>query len=56
MNQDNRRLQDIQKYKQAYTEELTRAETVADCITIQNYIDDLEKEEKQILERTGVEI
>ena len=56
MNQDNRRLKDIQQYKQAYTEELDRAETIADCIAIQKYISDLEKEEKEILERGGVKI
>lgn len=56
MNQDNRRLQDIQRYKQAYTEEMDKAETIADCITIQKYIKDLEKEEKQILERGGIQI
>ena len=56
INQDNRRLKDIQQYKQAYTEELDRAETIADCIAIQKYISDLEEEEKEILARGGVKI
>ena len=51
---DNQRLKDIQQYKQAYAEEMDRAETIADCITIQKYIRDLEKEEKEILERGGI--
>ena len=56
MNKDNRRLKDIQLYKEAYAMEMDKAETIADCITIQKYISDLEKEEKEILERNGVEI
>ena len=56
MNLDNKRLKEIQRFKIAYQHEMDKAETVADCITIQNYINDLEEEEKEILERTGVEI
>ena len=56
MNQDNRRLKEIQEYKQAYSDEMDRAETIADIITYHKYIQDLEKEEKEILERNGVKI
>ena len=56
MNQDNRRLQEIQVFKNAYNHELDRSESITDCLRIQGYIDELEKEEKEILERGGVQI
>lgn len=54
MNIDNQRLREIQQFKNAYYRELDKSETVTDCLRIQCYIDDLEREEREILERGGV--
>ena len=54
MNADNQRLKDIQRFKNAYEHELDKSETITDCLRIQGYIDDLDKEEKEILSRNGV--
>lgn len=54
MNVDNERLKDIQIYKNAYSKELEKAETIEDCLNIQNKIDELETEEKDILARFDV--
>ena len=56
MNQDNQRLREIQIFKTAYNHELDKSETITDCLRIQGYIEELEKEEKEILERGGVQI
>lgn len=56
MNQDNQRLREIQQFKSAYALEMDKSETITDCLRIQGYIEDLEKEEKEILERGGVKI
>lgn len=56
MNIDNRRLLEIQKEKQLFGALLTKAKTVSDCLAYQGKLDILEKEEKEILERAGVEI
>ena len=56
MNQDNNRLKEIQLFKCAYANELEQTETIEDSLRIQAHIDELEKEEKEILERTGVKI
>ena len=52
----NRRLQDIQRFKVVYQHEMDIAKTVTDCLRIQVYIDELEKEEKEILSKQGVEL
>ena len=54
MNQDNRRLQEIQREKQLYTNLLVKADTISDCIEYQSRLDNLNDEEKQILERYDV--
>ncbi len=56
MNLDNQRLREIQQFKNAYYKELDKSETVTDCLRIQGYINNLEKEEREILERGGVEL
>ena len=56
MNQDNQRLREIQQFKSAYALEMDKSETLTDCLRIQKHIDELEKEEREILERIGVEI
>ena len=56
MNQDNQRLREIQRFKKAYNQELDRSESITDCLRIQGYIEDLEKEEKEILARGGVQL
>lgn len=56
MNQNNRRLQDIQKEKHFFKQLLDQSETVSDCLTYQGKLDILEKEEKQILSKQGVEL
>ena len=56
MNLDNQRLREIQESKNVYYNELDKSETISDCIRIQGYISELEKEEKEILERGGVKI
>ena len=56
MNLDNERLRDIQRFKAVYGKELDKADTIEDCLILQGKIDELENEEKQILERFKVEI
>ena len=56
MNKDNQRLREIQEFKNAYHKEMDKSETISDCMTIQKHIDELEKEEKEILARGGVKI
>lgn len=51
MNLDEKRLKDIQLFKEIYYQELDKAETISDCIQIQDHIDKLQLEEKEILER-----
>lgn len=56
MNIDNRRLREIQKEKRLFQSLLDHSETLSDCLTYQGKLETLEKEEKQILERGGVEL
>ena len=56
MNLDNQRLREIQELKHCYGLELDKSETINDCILIQGYIEELEREEKEILSRGGVSI
>ena len=56
MNIDNSRLREIQIFKNAYTNELCKAESIEDCFLIQSKIDELETEEKEILRRCSVEV
>lgn len=51
MNLDNQRLREIQRFKNAYANELEKADTISDCIILKNKIDELEKEELEILIR-----
>lgn len=54
MNQDNRRLTEIQREKLVWKDQLEKCETISDCLAYQGKIDILEKEEKQILKRSDV--
>ena len=56
MSKDKQRLREIQHCIMAYSHELEESETITDCLRIQNHIDELEKEEKEILTRGGVKI
>ena len=56
MNKDNTRLREIQEFKSAYYHEMDKTESISDCLRIQGYIEELEKEEKEILERGGVKL
>ena len=53
---DNQRLLEIQREKQAYSKLLEKADTISDCLTYRNRLDELETEEKQILERFDVKV
>lgn len=54
MNMDNRRLREIRLEKQAYKDQLIKAETPHDRQIYQGKIGCLETEEKQILKKYGV--
>ena len=54
MNQDNRRLKEIQEYKTGYQTLQDKAQTLSDILEYQNKIDELTREEKEILQRTDV--
>ena len=56
MNQDNRRLKEIQAEKLVWQDQLNKCETISDCLAFQGKIDILEKEEKQILKRCDVHV
>ena len=56
MNLNNRRLKEIQLEKGFFKDLLDKSETITDCLTYQGKLDILEKEEKQILSRNGVEL
>ena len=55
MNLNNRRLKEIQREKQFFKELLNKANET-DKLTFQGKIDLLENEEKEILEKQGVQI
>lgn len=54
MNLDNQRLKEIKEMLSVYYHELNKSDSISDCLMIQNHIDELETEEKQILERCDV--
>ncbi|WP_458454413.1 hypothetical protein [Methanobrevibacter sp.] len=54
MNFDNRRLQEIQREKMVWQDQLNQAESISDCYTFKAKLDLLEKEEKEILKRCDV--
>ena len=56
MNQNNRRLKEIQQEKQFFKQLLDESETISDCMIYQGKLDILEKEEREILSKQGVEL
>ena len=54
MNLDNTRLREIQEFKSAYYDLLNKSDSISECVQLQAHIDELEREEQEILERTGV--
>jgi hypothetical protein len=56
MNLDNQRLKEIKEMLSVYYHELNKADSISECFQLKAHIDELEKEEKQILERCDVKI
>lgn len=56
MNLDNRRLKEIQAEKLVWQDQLSKCETISDCLAFQGKIDILEKEELEILKRCDVNV
>lgn len=56
MNQDNRRLEEIQREKLVWQDQLEKADNINDCFAFQGKIECLEKEEKEILKRCDVHV
>lgn len=56
MNQDNRRLEQIQREKLVWQDQLNKAKNMSDCLAFQGKLDILEKEEKDILARCDVKL
>lgn len=54
MNQDNSRLREIQIFKAAYNRKLNESDSISECLILQEHIDELTREEKEILERFDV--
>ena len=54
MNQENRRLKEIQREKILFQNMLDKSESISDCLTYQGKLEILEKEEKEILARNDV--
>lgn len=54
MNLDEKRLKEIQDEKRAYNSLLDKAESISECITYKTRIDELNKEEIDILKRCDV--
>ena len=54
MNLDNQRLKEIKEMLSVYYKELDKSDSISDCLKLQEHIDALELEEKQILERCDV--
>jgi len=54
MNQDNQRLKEIKQFLSAYYHELKKTDSISESLQIQEHIDALEKEEKEILKRCDV--
>jgi len=56
MNLDNRRLKEIQAEKLVWQDQLSKCETISDCLAFQGKLDILEDEEKQILKRSDIDV
>lgn len=54
LNQDNQRLKEIKEMLSVYYYELDKSDSISDCLKLQEHIDKLENEEKQILARCDV--
>lgn len=54
MNLDNQRLKEIKEMLSVYYHELDKSDSISDCLLIQDHIDKLETEEKEILQRCDV--
>ena len=54
MNMDNQRLKEIQQLKMSYAKNRDKAESMYDMFRYQHMIDEIEKEETEILERCDV--
>ena len=54
LNLDNQRLKEIKEMLSAYYHELDKSDSISDCLLIQDHIDKLETEEKEILQRCDV--
>lgn len=54
MNLDNQRLKEIQKLKTEYSKMIKKADNLYDMFKYQHKIDELEKEETEILRRCDV--
>ena len=56
MNMDNQRLKEIQLLKKGYEKKMLEAPTMSEAFEFQDKWNELETEEKQILERCDVKI
>ena len=56
MNPENRRLKEIQAEKLVWKDQLSKCESISDCLAYQGKIDILEEEEKQILRRCDIDV
>ena len=54
MNQNNRRLKEIQQEKRLYKSLLDKSITICDCLDYMEKLDELDKEELDILKDSGV--
>lgn len=54
MNLDNQRLKEIQQLKKGYADNRDKAESMHDRFKYQHMIDEIEKEETEILKRNDV--
>ena len=54
MNLDNQRLIEIRIMLGAYYHELKKSDSISECLLLQNHIDELEAEQKEILKRCDV--
>ena len=54
MNVDNQRLKEIQQLKKSYAKNRDKAESMYDMFKYQHMIEEIEKEEIEILERNDV--
>jgi len=54
MNLDNERLKEIQQLKKGYADNRDKAQSMHDMFKYQHMIDEIEKEETEILKRNDV--